>query len=242
VPVRRKSRWTRRRLAAIGAAALALAGGAVAAVTAVGAGSAHARHARHARLGARAVGGRDLAAAAAYLGVPVDQLIADLHAGKSLSQIADATPGKSSSGLIAALVSARRERLSALGARVTQRVSAEVNRSGPGSVREGRHRGGASAFGSGPPSRLGAAAAAYLGVSPAQLQSELRSGRTLAEIANATHGRSANGLINALVSAKREALSAVLGRRRLTAARAGSIEARLLRRFSAIVNRSLPAR
>jgi hypothetical protein len=228
------NRFSRRRLAAIAAVALAI-GGAVAAVTAVGEGSKPARHAR-----AGVVGPQDLAAAAAYLGVPSAQLANDLRAGKSLAQVANATPGKSSKGLAAALVSAKRERLSALDAGVTRRVSAEINRSGPGSVRTGRHaRLGAmhtfSASG-----HLASVAAGYLGVSPAQLLSELQAGRTLAGIANATHGKSASGLISSLVAARRETIAAALGARRLPAARARTIEARLLRRFTAIVNRTLP--
>jgi hypothetical protein len=51
-------------------------------------------------------------------------------------------------------------------------------------------------------------AARYLGSSPAQLQSELGSGKTLAEIADATSGKSAAGLIEALVKAKQARLAA----------------------------------
>ena len=44
-----------------------------------------------------------------------------------------------------------------------------------------------------------AAGAAYLGISQQSLFVELRAGKTLAEIANATNGKSAEGLIEALV-------------------------------------------
>lgn len=45
-----------------------------------------------------------------------------------------------------------------------------------------------------------AAAASYLGISESTLRSDLQSGKTLAEIANATSGKSASGLIAALVA------------------------------------------
>ena len=53
-----------------------------------------------------------------------------------------------------------------------------------------------------------ATAAGYLGLSPAQLRSELRSGKSLAEIANATRGKSKAGLIGALEAAPKERLAA----------------------------------
>jgi hypothetical protein len=237
MPMTGKDRYSKRRLATSVAVALVLAGGAVAAVTAVGQGTS--KHGRHARAGI--VGARDLAAAATYLGVAPAQLAGELRGGKSLAQIADATPGKSSSGLVSALVSAKRKRLDTLGATVTRRVSAEVNRSGLGSVRTGRHHRAAAGFGqfASGSGRLASVAAGYLGLTPAQLQQQLRSGRTLAEVANGTPGKSESGLVGALVAARRESISAAVGARRVSLTRAKAIEARLVRRFTAIVNRSL---
>ena len=54
-----------------------------------------------------------LIVARTYLGVSVEQLRSDRHAGETLAQIANATAGKSEAGLIEALVSARKERLTA---------------------------------------------------------------------------------------------------------------------------------
>lgn len=48
----------------------------------------------------------ELSAAASYLGVSQSSLFQSLRSGKTLAQIADATSGKSESGLVAALVSA----------------------------------------------------------------------------------------------------------------------------------------
>jgi hypothetical protein len=126
----------------------------------------------------------DVAIATAYLGISRAQLRSELRAARTLAQIADATPGKSSSGLVHALVSARVTR-------VTSRVQAEVNR-----VRgsQGRRSGD------------GLIAAGYLGISRAQLFKALKGGRTLAQIADATPGKSAAGLIDALVAARKARL------------------------------------
>ena len=61
--------------------------------------------------GVRASAGRSTAAG--YLGVSVARLRQDLRSGRSLAQIADAAPGKSVTGLIDALVSAREAQLKA---------------------------------------------------------------------------------------------------------------------------------
>ena len=45
-----------------------------------------------------------------------------------------------------------------------------------------------------------AAAATYLGTTTADLQTKIRAGQTLAQIANATAGKSRDGLVGALVS------------------------------------------
>ena len=47
-----------------------------------------------------------------------------------------------------------------------------------------------------------AAAASYLGVTKAKLQTEMRNGNTLAQIATATGGKSTGGLIQAIVAAE----------------------------------------
>ena len=60
------------------------------------------------------------------------------------------------------------------------------------------HRGGAAIQ----------AASSYLGVSVAAIQTELRAGRTLAQIA-AAHGKSEAGLVDAIVAARRARLAAV---------------------------------
>jgi hypothetical protein len=133
-----------------------------------------------------------LQAAANYLGIPVGQLTADLNEGKSLAQIAAATPGKSESGLIKTLVEQRRERMAKEAETLPKRVKAAVVKpGGPGSGSGGG---------------MLAVARAYLGISAAQLTKELRSGKTLGGIAEATPGRSREGLSKALYAARERQL------------------------------------
>jgi hypothetical protein len=106
--------------------------------------------------GDRRRGAGGLEAAATYLGISTSQLFSDLQSGKSLEDIAKATDGKSTQGLIDAMVAAEKQQLdSAVGnGMITQaqadqiessietRVTAMVNGTGFG------RRGG----GFGPPS------------------------------------------------------------------------------------------
>jgi hypothetical protein len=83
-----------------------------------------------------------------------------------------------------------------------------------------------------------AAAARYLGISHARLRSELRSGRTLAQIAAATPGRSTGGLIDAIVAQRRARIEAAASAGRISRSREASSLAGLRRRVTAAVERS----
>jgi len=87
------------------------------------------------------------------------------------------------------------------------------------------------------PARPGSIAANYLSVSPVLLQAQLRSGRTLAQVADATAGKSKAGLIDALVAAKRSRLATATAAGRLTQARQSKRAAGLDKRMSALVQR-----
>jgi hypothetical protein len=84
---------------------------------------------------------------------------------------------------------------------------------------------------------LAAAAAAYLGVSHASLNAQLRSGKTLAQIADATAGKSTARLVDALVAARRSGLADATAAGRLTQARLAKRVARLDKRMNALVQR-----
>jgi hypothetical protein len=84
------------------------------------------------------------------------------------------------------------------------------------------------------------AAATYLGITEAQLHSELQSGKTLAQIAK-DHGKSADGLVNALVGAAKQKLDAAVKAGRLTQAQADQMLNDLRSRVTDLVNGQLPA-
>jgi hypothetical protein len=55
--------------------------------------------------------GGDLQTASSYLGISVETLRSDLRSGKTLAQVADATAGKDTAGLVAALFAAGKRHL-----------------------------------------------------------------------------------------------------------------------------------
>jgi hypothetical protein len=204
-------------------------GGAFAAVSATGQSNGPRRS--HARHGVHRLHQRDLVAAAGFLGISTGQLERELGSSGSLALLAQAH-GKSTQGLIDAIVAARKAGLTKVAARLPSRVGAEVD--GPVRLPPAATAGklGLPAAG-----RLGRAAAGYLGVSPTRLREELSSGETLAQIADATSGKSSAGLRDALVSARKERLAHRVARGKLTRARAARSEQRLDKRMSALLQR-----
>jgi hypothetical protein len=186
-----------------------------------------------------------LQTAAAYLGLTPRALAAELRSRKSLAQVAEAR-GKSVQGLVDAILAdakARLDRAVAAGkipaaraaevlASLKARVTALVTRSAParpaGPAK--RERGGV----------LGAAAG-YLGLTPQALFAELRAGKSLAQVAEA-HGKSADGLKQAIVASVKARLDRAVTAGKLTAAQEQAFLARLADRLDELVNRTLPAR
>jgi hypothetical protein len=107
-------------------------------------------------------------------------------------------------------------------------------------------RGGLIAFGIGGPG-MGmhgpgddlATAATYLGITTDELVTQLQSGKTLAQIATA-NGKTADGLIAALVAAETKELDAAVSAGRITQAQEDTIVPTLTQRFTALVNGTLP--
>jgi hypothetical protein len=91
-------------------------------------------------------------------------------------------------------------------------------------------------FGGGGPFGGLSAAASYLGSSESDLQSQLASGKTLAQIANATNGKSAAGLIDAMVTAQRKELAQAVSSGRISRATADQLESNLKSRVTGMVN------
>ena len=78
-------------------------------------------------------------------------------------------------------------------------------------------------------------AAGYIGITEAQLRTELESGKSLAQVAQA-HGKSVDGLINALVAAAKDKLDKAVTAGRLTKAQENEMLSHLKDRITSAVN------
>jgi hypothetical protein len=177
------------------------------------------------------------AAIASYLGLTPAQLREQLRTGKTLAQIAIAR-GKTVAGLEDAIyrdVQAHLDRAVANGrltaaqeqtllARLKSRLDDIVNHAMPIAGRPHRPR-------------LGAAVAAYLGITPAQLRSDLRAGKSLAQIATA-HGKTVAGLKSAILDAVKVRLDKAVASKRLTADQEKTILDRLASHLDELINRA----
>ena len=188
----------------------------------------------------------DLSVAATYLGLTESELQTQLQSGKTLAQVANATDGKSADGLIDALVASAKKNIAAdvSSGRLTQaqadkilsdlkqHITARVNSTGPPGGPRGR---------GGPHGGLDAAAT-YLGLSESDLRTQLQSGKTLGEIADATSGKSKAGLIAALIAAEKSHLAQAVKDGHLTQAQADAMSANIESRVTDLVNGTMPAR
>jgi hypothetical protein len=84
-----------------------------------------------------------------------------------------------------------------------------------------------------------AAAASYLGLTEAQLRTELDGGKTLAQLAKA-RGKSVDGLVNALYAARKKELDAAVAAGRLTKTDEQSFLSNLKQRITDRVNGTFP--
>ena len=177
----------------------------------------------------------DLAAAGRYLGLSAKQLRRELRAGKTLAGLARASSGRSSAGLVDVLVSAKTARLDAAVAtgRLTRaRANAQLAKL---QQRAGTEIHRAHLLGLGPGTGIVAVSARYLGVSRRQILVERRAQRSLAQVAAVRKGKSAAGLINALVAARKANLAAALSASSLR--RSERALAELRKRMTAAVQR-----
>ena len=173
-------------------------------------------------------------AAATYIGITEAQLRTELGADKSLADVAIAH-GKTRDGLIAALVAAQQQNIATL---VDQKgIGARPNPAngyGPG-----------PGFGRGPGDRnvIGnslATAATYLGTTAADLETKMRAGQTLAQIANATAGKSRDGLLNALVADATAKIDAAQKAGTITADQATQQKSNLSTRLAQLIDNTGP--
>ncbi|MGH2864158.1 MAG: hypothetical protein ACRDJX_02795 [Solirubrobacteraceae bacterium] len=194
-----------------------LAGVTAAAVMAAEPAAKHAHHHSSRRHHARA--GLMLGTAASYLATTPTQLRSELQTGTSLADIANSTAGKSAQGLIQALEAADEHRLQAATSRLSARITARVE----------RPRGAGTTLRS---------AAGYLGLSALQLRRDLRSGKSPAQLADATAGKSQAGLLQAVLAAKKAALAADVKAGRITQAHENAALATLSSRVKARLQRA----
>lgn len=188
----------------------------------------------------------DLSVAATYLGLRESELQTKLRSGKTMAEVANATDGKSTDGLIDALVAAAKQNIAAdvsigrltqtqadgILSGLKQHITARVNSTGPPGEPHGR---------GGPHGGLDAAAT-YLGLSQSDLMNQLRSGKTLGAIADATAGKAKAGLIAALVADEKSRLTRAVKDGRLTQSQADGMAANIESRVTNLVNGKLPAR
>jgi hypothetical protein len=159
-------------------------------------------------------------AAATFLGITEAQLRTELGTDKSLTDVAIAH-GKSRTDLIAALTAAQQQNISTL---VDQKgIGARPN--------PGRGPGVKPVTGDSE-----AAAAAYLGTTEADLETKLRAGQTLAQIAAATPGHDRAGLIAALVNDAKAKIAAAQTAGTITAAQATDLTNALQDRMTRLVD------
>lgn len=204
----------------------------------------------------------DLDAAAAYLGVTTAALVTDLQSGQTLAQVASGVDGKSTAGLVAALVTHETAELNAAvtagtltQAEATTRIAGLTARftafvagtftgrggpGGPGGPGGSAGPGGPGGPGHGPSDDL-AAAATYLGVTSSALGADLQSGQTLAQVAAATSGKTVADLITALVAHETTEINAAVTAGNVTRAQADARIATLTRRFTDFVNGTRPS-
>jgi hypothetical protein len=212
--------------------------------------------------------GGDSGAAASYLGLTAAQIQSDLRSGKTLAQIAVAQ-GKTADGLVQQLLAAQEANLDKLVTAgklssdqeqtiekgLTAMITNLVNGThpAPSAVAPG---GGPAPFvgrgGFGGPGRLGArlgfgpfgadltAAATYLGLTTDQLQTDLKGGKTLAQIAT-DQSKTADGLVHAILAAQEANLDKLVTAGKLSSDQEQTIEKGLTTMITNIVNGTRPS-
>jgi hypothetical protein len=163
-------------------------------------------------------------AAATYIGITEAQLRTELGTDKSLADVAIAH-GKTRDGLIAALVTAQQQSIATL---VDKKGIGARPNPAPGL---GRGPGGRNLIGD-----AEATAATYLGTTEADLETKTGAGQTLAQIANATAGKSRDGLLNALVTDATTKIDAAQKAGTITADQATKLKTNLSTRLAQLID------
>ena len=180
----------------------------------------------------RGIGGNVLATAATYIGITEAALRTELQAGKSLAEVAVAN-GKTRDGLIAALSAAAAEAIGTL----VDRKDLGTKPGGSGTP-GGPGRPGHVLLMKSEPFEV---ASTYLGISRQDLMTRVRAGETLAAIANATPGKSRDGLVAAIVADGTAKIDAAVTAGTITADQATRLKATLTEQATRMVDNAHPA-
>jgi hypothetical protein len=179
-----------------------------------------------------------VSAVTGYLGLSAQQLRADLAAGQTLAQIATAQ-GKTVTGLEQRIESAVKTQLDqavtagkitsqqeqTILSRLQARLDTFVTTAHPGGfAHHGMWRGG-----------LIRVSAIYIGISADQLRTELKAGKTLAQVAT-EHGKTVTGLEQAIAAAVKTRLDKALSAGKITSAQEQQILSRLASHLDQLVN------
>lgn len=165
--------------------------------------------------------------AAGYLGVSPAEVRSRLRSGQTLAQIAAAKKG-SAHGLLEALYASRAAAIRARHLPAAEEAAElqALRRTLSAQVAHQRRRSG-----------LTRGAAAYLGLSEAELSAGLARGKTLAQLAASSPGHSRAGLVSALVQTRRRTIERARSEKLLSAAQAKRSIARLRTRVERQIER-----
>jgi hypothetical protein len=183
-------------------------------------------------------------AAVTYLQIDKQTLLQGLKSGRSLAQIAVAH-GKTADGLVNAVSVAAQTQLDAkvaagkLDAAREQTLLAKLRTTLGTLVTKsfGGNTGGHGSVTTGPVTMFLAPVLDYLQVDLQTVWSDLRAGKSLAQIAT-THGKTVDGLVASIVAAAKTPLDAAVVSGHLTAAQEATLVAKLQTTVAALVNRS----
>jgi polyhydroxyalkanoate synthesis regulator phasin len=173
--------------------------------------------------------GPGLEVAAEAIGITEDELATELRSGKSIADVAKANDVDVQK-VIDALVAEEKARLEeaqeTLTARVTERVNSTGGlKGGPG----GLVKAGLDTV------------ATAIGISETDLRTELRAGKTIAQVAEA-HDVAAQKVIDAIVAASTKAIDEAVAKGTITEERAADLKEDLEERATSMVNETHPGR
>ena len=182
-----------------------------------------------------------LTPAAAFLGISVSTLTSDLNGGKTLAQEA-AAKGKTAADLISAIVAAQKTNLD------NEKAAGWITADQETAILTQYQDAVTDLVNNGPPvPKIGQAggflqtAATFLGVSVADLQTALESGKSLADVAKA-QGKSVDDLVTALLAPAKKNLDQAVTDGKLTQAQETAILNKMTTGLTNLVNNTKPSK